>query len=115
MSKIGEQISSNTELERTEVSVAEWGQDGEPLVLYATPLLAGEFSRLQKKHKDFINNPSVDGLVDLIIMKAQDNQGEKVFDIGDRPILLRQPIGIVTTVATSLMGNLLDVDEAAKN
>lgn len=115
MSKIGDQIRSNTELERTKISVEEWGQDGEPLVLFATPLLAGEFSRLQKKHKDFINNPSVDGLVDLIIMKAQDAEGEKVFDIEDRPILLRQPIGVVTSVATALMGNLFDLDETAKN
>jgi len=115
MSKIGDQIRSNTEFERTKISVEEWGQDGEPLVLFSTPLLAGEFSRLQKKHKDFINNPSVDGLVDLIIMKAQDAEGEKVFDIEDRPILLRQPIGVVTSVATALMGNLLDLDETAKN
>lgn len=115
MSKIGDQIRSNTSLEQVKVSVEEWGDGEKPLVLYAAPLLAGEFSRLQKKHKDFINNPTADALVDLIIMKAQDENGEKVFDLEDRPILLRQPIGTVTSVATALMGNLADFEETVKN
>ena len=56
MSAFGERISAKTNQNTIRVEVAEWGDENEPMVLFATPLNAGEFSRLQKKHPNFLNN-----------------------------------------------------------
>ncbi len=114
MSKLGEQIRSKSISQQNRVEVPEWGDD-EPLVLYSTPLLAGEFNRLQKKHPDFLNNMTMDGLVDLILMKATDADGEKCFDLADKPILMRQPVSIVSNVAGALMGEISSIEDAEKN
>lgn len=114
MSKFGEQIRSKTVSQRNRIEVEEWGED-EPMVLYSTPLLAGEFNRLQKKHPDFLNNMTMEGLVDLIVMKAQDADGEKCFDLEDKPVLMRQPVSVVSNVAAALMGELNSVEDAEKN
>ena len=114
MSKLGEQIRAKQSNERTRIEVEEWGDD-EPLVLYAGELLCGEFNKLQRKHPDFLNNQTIEALVDLIIMKAETDQGDKAFDVGDKPILMRQPLTVVTNVASSLMGNLDTIEDAEKN
>ena len=115
MSKFGEQIRAKSSSQRSRVEVEEWGDDDAPMVLYAAPLLCGEFNRLQKKHPDFLSNQTIEALVDLIIMKAQDADGEKVFDIEDKPILMRQPVTIVSNVAAGLMGSLQNIEDAEKN
>jgi len=115
MSKFGEQIRSSSVSHRNRIEVPEWGNEDEPMVIYSSALLAGEFNRLQKKHPDFLNNMTIEGLVDLIIMKGQDEHGEKCFDIGDKPILMRQPVSIVSTVAGALMGEINSIEDAEKN
>ena len=114
MSKLGEQIRANQSSARARIEVAEWG-DGEPLVLYAGELLCGEFNKLQRKHPDFLNNQTIEALVDLIIMKAETDQGDSAFDLDDKPILMRQPLTTVTNVASQLMGNLDTIEDAEKN
>lgn len=47
-------------------------------------------------------------------MKAETDQGDKAFDVGDKPILMRQPLTVVTNVASSLMGNLDTIEDAEK-
>ena len=115
MSKFGEQIRAKTSSQRSRIEVAEWGDDDAPMVLYATPLLCGEFNRLQKKHPDFLNNQTIEALVDLILMKSQDTDGEKVFDLEDKPVLMRQPVSVVSKVAAGLMGDMSSVEDAEKN
>lgn len=114
MSAFGERISSKANKNTVRVEVVEWGDEDEPMVLFATPLNAGEFSRLQKKHPNFLTNMSIEGLVDLIIMKALQENGEKAFDIGDKPILMRQPVNVVSDVAGQLMGEVNNVEEVKK-
>ena len=57
---------------------------------------------------------TIEGLVDLIIMKALDEDGEKAFDVGDKPVLMRQSVTIVSEVAGQLMGEMNDVEEVKK-
>lgn len=114
MSSFGERISAKSNQNTVRVEVEAWGDENEPMVLFATPLNAGEFSRLQKKHPNFLTNMTIEGLVDLIIMKALDENGEKAFDVGDKPILMRQPVNTVSEVASQLMGEMGDVEDAKK-
>ena len=115
MSAFGERISANTKQNTIQVEVAEWGDENEPMVLFATPLNAGEFTRLQKKHPNFLNNMTVEGLIDMLIMKAMDGEGNKAFDLGDKPVLMRQPVGLISNVAGQLMGDVASVEEAKKD
>ena len=115
MSAFGERISANTSKTTKRVEVEEWGDGNEPMVLFATPLNCSEFNRLQKKHPDFLTSMTIEGLVDLIILKALDEDGEKAFDVGDKPILMRQPVNVVSNVAGELMGEMPGVEDAKKN
>ena len=115
MSAFGERISANTNKTTKRVEVEEWGDDNEPMVLFATPLNCGEFNKLQRKHPDFLNNMTIEGLVDLILLKAMDENGDKAFDVGDKPILMRQPVNVVSNVARQLMGEMQGVEEVKKD
>jgi uncharacterized protein YheU (UPF0270 family) len=68
-----------------------------------------------KKASRLLNNQTIEALVDLIIMKAETDQGDKAFDLDDKPILMRQPLTTVTNVAAQLMGSLDTIEDAEKN
>lgn len=115
MSKLGDLIRSNTASTRNRFEVAEWGDEDQPLVIYSTPLLAGEFNKLQTKHPNFLTDMKMDALVDLIILKAEDENGEKLFDLEDKPTLRRQPVVTISNVAAGIMGEMQSVEDAEKN
>jgi hypothetical protein len=48
-------------------------------------------------------------------MKAMDGEGNKAFDLGDKPVLMRQPVGLISNVAGQLMGDVASVEEVKKD
>ena len=50
----------------------------------------------------------------MIIIKAQTDDGEKMFSLEDKPTLLREPIGVLTNVF-GVVFNALSVEEQEKN
>lgn len=115
MSKLGDLIRSISATTRNQFEVAEWGDEGQPLIIYSTPLTAGEFNKLQNKHPNFLNDMKMDALVDLIILKAEDENGEKLFDLEDKPTLRRQPVVTISNVAAGVMGEIHSIEDAEKN
>jgi hypothetical protein len=115
MSKYGDLIRSKIASELIKVEIPEWGEDDEPMVVYTKTLTCGDFQKLQRKHPDFLNNQTIEGLVDLIILKAMDENGEKVFDVGDKPVFMRLPLSNVSDVAAKIMGNISTIEELEKN
>ena len=57
------------------VEVPEWGEDGQPMVIYWKPINLAEKLRLQA---------SDDRLADCLILKALDAEGKKMFTIEDK-------------------------------
>jgi hypothetical protein len=53
-------------------------------------------------------------MVDLIILKAETGQGEKLFTLEDKAILMREEVGVTSTVAAAFMSGT-SADEAEKN
>ena len=51
----------------------------------------------------------------MVILIAKDAEGNKAFDIADKPVLMRQPVGVVSSVAGELMGDISQVDDAKKD
>lgn len=104
MSKIADRIKARSRDTRF-IEVPEWGEEGEPEKVYYGPFLAGELNRIQRKHKDFLGNPTLEGMVDLIILKAQDQDGEALFTLADKPVLMRESVGVIAEVAGSFMSS----------
>lgn len=99
---IAKRIAERTSAKR-HIDVAEWGDEGKPEKVYYGPLLAGELNRIQRKHPNFLSSASLEAMVDLIILKAENGQGEKLFTLEDKPVLMREEVNVVSTVAAAFM------------
>lgn len=62
---------------------------GEEIVAYARPITGADMDFVCRKNKGFLENPTVGGMADLIIRKAQDEGGSLIFDQGDKPYLIK--------------------------
>lgn len=69
-------------MERTEVP--EWGEEGEPLEVYATPLTLAELDKIQK----YAAGNEVLLSVYTVIFKAMDADGQLLFKLSDKHLLL---------------------------
>lgn len=112
---IAKRIAANRQSNRRTVFVSEWGEDGKPLEIFAGVLTCHDVNQIQRKHKDFLNNMSVEAMVDLIILKAENADGERLFTLEDKPVLMREPVLLVTRVAGEIFGSVLSVEDAQKN
>lgn len=112
---LGAQLAARRQQTRKVIVVPEWGDDENPLEIYASALTCQEFDRVQKKHKDFLNNMTVEGMVDLLIMKAEDKAGEKMFTLEDKPHLMREPLTLVMRVGGEVFSGITTVEDHAKN
>ena len=89
---------------RRQIEVPEWGEeDGTPLIIYFGKFLAYDLSRLQRKYKDILNNVPIDAMVDVIIMKAQNRDGDAIFTLEDKPTLMREPMDRIGRIANEMM------------
>lgn len=99
---IAKRIAERTSTKR-HIEVAEWGEPGAPEKVYYGPLLAGELNRIQRKHPSFLQSASFDAMVDLIILKSENGQGEKLFTLEDKPVLMREEVNVISRLAGALM------------
>lgn len=110
---IAERIKARTSQKR-HIEVAEWGENGNPERVFYGPLLAGELNRIQRKHPSFLQSASFEGMVDLIILKAENGQGEKMFTLEDKAILMREEVEAISRVAAEFMSGT-SAEQAEKN
>jgi hypothetical protein len=93
------------------IDVAEWpDENGKPERVFYTPLTAGELDRIQRKHPTFLTTSSFAGMVDLIISKALNGQGEKVFSLEDKQVLLREETSVIARIAGAFMSGRTQED-----
>lgn len=108
---LGKRLAAKRQQRRNRIEVAEWGDDGAPLVLFASFLNCGDVDRLQRKHPNFINSPSIASMVDLLIMKAEDQDGEKLFTLEDKPFLMREPVSLISAIAGQMFSTIESVED----
>lgn len=83
------------------IEVPEW-----KLTVYAAPVTLAEKNRLYRKSRE----SDMELLVDLLIMKASDANGQKLFNIDHKPTLLNKAdSNVVARVANAILA-----DEAPK-
>ncbi len=110
---IAQRIAARTSQKR-HIEVPAWGEPGSPEKVYFGPLLAGELNRIQRKHPTFLQSASFEAMVDLIILKAENGQGEKLFTLEDKPVLMREEVSVISSVAAEMMSGT-SVEEHEKN
>ena len=92
------------------IEVAEWGEEGKPLVIYSKPFTLAEKRNLFKGAK----NDDLGVLVDAIVLKARDADGNKIFKLDDKKTLLNNADpDVIARVATDML-NSLSYEDAEK-
>jgi len=115
MSILSERISANRALrEHKSTTVEEWGDGNSPLQIFFSGVTGQDIDRVTRKHKDFLTNPSIASMVELIIIKAEDSQGEKLFTIEDKKVLLNEPLGLIADLFGEMFSPV-SVEEQEKN
>ncbi len=111
---LGERIAAKRQAARRVIEVKEWGDDS-PLLIWVSPITCADVDKLQRKHKDFLQSMSIAAMVDLIIQKAEDKEGEKLFTLEDKPFLMREEITIVSRVAAEMFAGITAIEDHEKN
>ena len=92
------------------INVAEWGEEGQPLVIYCSPFTLAEKRNLFKGAR----NDDLGVLVDAIMLKAKDKDGNKIFKLDDKQVLLNNADPeVIARVATQIL-NTNTLEEAEK-
>jgi hypothetical protein len=84
------------------IEVAEWGEEGKPLTIYSSPITLGEKRNLFKNAK----NDDLGVLVDVIVLKAKDSEGNKIFKLDDKLTLLNNAdANVIAKVSTEILSS----------
>lgn len=93
------------------IKVPEWGTDDEPLTIYSKPLTLAETSKLYKMSKE----DDLTMMAYVLIFKALDSDGEKLFTLEDKVSLLNKvDQEVLVRVATQIMGQE-PIEDVKKN
>jgi len=89
------------------IEVPEW-----KMTIYSSPVTLAEKNKLYQKSK----NNDIELLVDILIMKAQDENGEKLFTIENRAALLNKAdSSIIGRVSNEILADFSPKLEELKN
>jgi hypothetical protein len=95
------------------IEVPEWkDDDGKPTIVYWNPITLSEKNKLFKK-SDNLSDVSI--LADILIMKALDKDGNKVFTLEDKIALMHKVDSDVLSRLATAMVQAISVDEVKKN
>lgn len=111
---LGERIAALRQRSRSLIAVPEWGE-GEPLKMYFSVFTCKDASTMERKHKGWVTNMTTEAMVDLLIMKAEDEKGETLFTVEDKPFLMREPYAVMMRIAAQIVGTVITVEEQEKN
>lgn len=115
MSKFGDRIAANRSArEISNIEVAEWGEDGVPLRIFYNSVTGLDIDKIQRKHKDFLSNPTIEAMVETIIIKSKDENGDQMFTLEDKITLLNEPAELIARVFGGIF-NPVSVEDQEKN
>ena len=93
------------------IEVSEWGEEGKPLIIYCSPFTLGEKRNLFKGAK----NDDLGVLVDAIVLKGKDSEGNKIFKLDDKLTLLNNAdANVIARVATEMLNSVSYEDTEKK-
>ena len=93
------------------IEVPEWGEDNQPLKIYSKPLTLAETSKLYKMSKE----DDLTMMAYVLIYKALNSDGDKLFDLADKNALLNNvDREVLMRIAQEIMGQE-PIEETTKN
>jgi len=93
------------------IEVSEWGDEDNPLKIYSKPLTLAETSKLYKMSKE----DDLTMMAYVLIYKALDENGDKLFDLSDKNSLLNKvDREVLVNIAQQIMGQE-PIEEVKKN
>ena len=113
---LAKELRARRKQSRRKISVAEWADDSGPFSLYCRPLTCYDLNELQKRHPQVMQNPSIAAMVDLIVMKAESKDGEKLFTSAEDKIdLMGEETTVVSGIANEMFGTIESIEDVEKN
>ena len=95
------------------IEVPEWkDEDNKPTVIYWNPITLSEKNKLFKK-SDNLNDVSI--LADIVVMKAIDKDGNKIFTLEDKLALMHKVDSDVLSRIATEMVKAINPEEVKKN
>lgn len=93
------------------IKVPEWGTEDEPLTIYSKPLTLAETSKLYRMSKE----DDLTMMAYVLIYKALNSDGDKLFSLEDKVSLLNKvDQEVLVRVATQIMGQE-PIEDVKKN
>lgn len=97
----------------------EWtGTLGDTQVtLTSQPLTSADYTVIGKRHPNFAQAPTLEGMVDMLIRKCKDEHDNPAFDKSDKPLLMRVGTNKIGDIFGDLFGGQMDeyTDEDAED
>lgn len=114
---LARELRNRREVTRRKIDVKEWAdENGQPFSLYCRPITCYDLNEIQKRHPKVLESPTVGSMVDLIVMKAEDEGGDKLFtSVEDRMDLMGEETHIISAIAEEMFGQIQSVEEFEKN
>jgi hypothetical protein len=88
MSVIDRATAHYAKQERLIISVPEWGEESVPLEIHVFPMTMAEVNLMQKVASKKASN--IEQAANVIIVKAKDKDGNRLFTLNDRDKLMQQ-------------------------
>jgi hypothetical protein len=114
---LAKDLRSRRKLNARKIEVAAWADpDGQPFAMYCFPITCYDISQLQKKHPKFMENTTISAMIDLIVMKASDEGGERLFTAAeDRMDLMGEETSVISGIAEQMFAEIESVEDQEKN
>ena len=113
---LAKELRKRRKVQVREVVVPAWGDESGDFKLYCRPITCYDLNQLQKKHPSFLTNTTIAAMVDLILMKAEDEAGDKLFTAADDKIeLMGEQTDVISEIANQMFSDIESEEDLAKN
>jgi hypothetical protein len=114
---LAKELRSRRNLSAREIEVEAWADsDGQPFALYCYPLTCFDMNEMQKKHPKFMEGMTLGAMVDLIVLKACDKSGERIFTSAeDKHDLMGEESAVISDIAARMFASVQSVEEHEKD
>lgn len=113
---LAKELRARRKQSRRKIEVEEWADESGPFALFCRPLTCYDLNELQKRHPQVMQNPSIAAMVDLIVMKAESKDGDKLFTSAeDRLDLMGEETTVVSGIANEMFGTIEAFEDVEKN
>jgi len=114
---LAKELRARRKLNARKIEVEAWADpDGQPFAMYCFPLTCYDVNELQKRHPKFMENTTMAAMIDLIIMKASDENGDKLFTSAeDRMDLLGEETNVISAIAEQMFAEIQTIEDHEKN